>query len=206
MTIKLKENTFFTSDTHFCHDKDFLYKPRGYSSIKEHDENIVIKWNNTVQKNDTVIHLGDFCLTDVQKSIEYIRELNGNIFWLRGNHDTDAKVDYILNNCNNVMVFDNDEYVQIFQYNKCHIYCSHYPTLTSNFDDGYFNSHLINLHGHTHQKENWLNINNPFMYHVGLDSHNCTPVNIEEIIVDIRNTWTEMAHLNITPHGIYNNY
>ena len=32
---------YFTSDTHFCHDKEFLYKPRGFSSIEEHDKTVV---------------------------------------------------------------------------------------------------------------------------------------------------------------------
>ena len=32
---------YLTSDTHFCHNKDFLYEPRGFQSIEEHDEAIV---------------------------------------------------------------------------------------------------------------------------------------------------------------------
>ena len=47
----------------------------------------------------------------------------------------------------------------------------------------------MNLHGHTHQQTNWLDPTNPFMYHVGLDSHNCTPVSIEEIKADIKQKW-----------------
>ena len=44
---------------------------------------------------------------------------------------------------------------------------------------------IINLYGHTHQQTNFFN-DNPFMYHVGVDSHDCYPVSIDEIIYDIK--------------------
>ena len=45
---------------------------------------------------------------------------------------------------------------------------------------------IINLYGHTHQKSNFY-MDNPTMYHVGVDSHNCYPVEINDIITDIKN-------------------
>ena len=45
---------------------------------------------------------------------------------------------------------------------------------------------MIGLYGHTHQKSNFYQ-DIPFMYHVGLDSHDCYPVSFEQIIIDIRN-------------------
>ena len=33
------------------------------------------------------------------------------------------------------------------------------------------------------------------MYHVGVDSHNCTPVHIDEIMFDIRQRWEEIGKL-----------
>jgi len=56
---------------------------------------------------------------------------------------------------------------------------------------------VINLHGHTHQQTNFLQPDNPFMYHVGMDSHNCTPVHIDEVMTDIRQRWNEVGQLNI---------
>lgn len=206
MAVKIGENTFFTSDTHFCHNQDFMYKPRGYSSIEEHDEKLVERWNETIGLHDIVYHLGDFCLNDVQKAISYIQRLQGTIYWLQGNHDTDNKIKYVIENCPNVKVFDTNEYSQVCKYNKFNLYCSHYPTLTANFDDAHFNQHVINLHGHTHQMKNWIFADNPFVYHVGIDSHNNAPVNIEEILTDIRNRWNELGNLNISPTGIYHTY
>ena len=72
----------------------------------------------------------------------------------------------------------------IYKYSKKYrFYLSHYPTYTANYDDD--KSHpLINLYGHTHQKEKFFN-NNPYMYNVALDAHNCTPISIDDIIKDI---------------------
>ena len=71
---------------------------------------------------------------------------------------------------------------------------SHYPTLTANFDDKKFSQHVIALHGHTHQRTNWLHLDNPFMYHIGLDSHNNMPVHIDEVLADIKNRWNELGN------------
>lgn len=32
---------YFTSDLHFGHDKDFIYKSRGFNSIGDHDNTII---------------------------------------------------------------------------------------------------------------------------------------------------------------------
>ena len=60
----------------------------------------------------------------------------------------------------------------------------HYPTITANYDDDKpWAQHLcMPLFGHTHQEQPFYN-NNPYMYNVGMDAHNCTPISIEEIIV-----------------------
>ena len=73
-------------------------------------------------------------------------------------------------------------------------YLSHYPTITDNFDDT-VRSHIINLFGHTHQLTNFFN-DNPYMYHVGLDSHNMYPVSIEQIIKDIEKKVREKENEN----------
>ena len=39
----------------------------------------------------------------------------------------------------------------------------------------------LNLYGHTHQTTNFYE-GRPYMYHVGVDSHYCTPVLIDDII------------------------
>lgn len=180
--------------TFVSHQAEFLWRPRGFESVEEMNEAIVERWNKTVAAGwgYIVYHLGDMCLTNTDAAIPYIQRLNGNIRWIKGNHDSDAKVKKILVECHNVELispYEENAWAYILKDGKRRFYLSHYPTLTANFDDKHFSQHVINLHGHTHQQKNWLFPDNPFTYHVGLDSHNCTPVHIDEILADIRNRW-----------------
>lgn len=176
---------FFTSDTHFCHDREFVYKVRGFPSIDAMNEAIVERWNAVVGPEDTVYHLGDVMLNDNEKGMELLRRLNGHIYIIRGNHDTDTRVKLYVNEgmkvLNSVV-----PYAEVIKYGKFTFYLSHYPTLTSNLDnDAPLSQHVLNLYGHTHQTKNFYN-DTPFMYHVGMDSHDCTPVSAEQVIEDIK--------------------
>ena len=79
-------NTWFTSDTHFFHP--LMARLRGYESVEEHDEAIIKLWNSQVQPGDHVYHQGDFALCPGSKIKDYTRRLNGNIYLVRGNHDS----------------------------------------------------------------------------------------------------------------------
>lgn len=163
------------------------------------NEEIVKRWNEVVPKGwgAIVYHLGDMALSDTNTAITYIKRLNGEIRWIRGNHCSDNRVGQILSACPNVQLISENKdnaWAYILKDGKRRFYLSHYPTLTANFDDKHFSQHVINLHGHTHQQTNWLQLENPFMYHVGMDSHNCAPVGIDEVITDIRNRWNELGN------------
>ena len=195
---------FLTSDTHFCHNQGFLYEPRGFTNVHEMNEAIVENWNKVVKPNDIVYHLGDTMLNNTEKGIEYFKQLNGQIFLIFGNHDTSNRVNTLYTgDCRYKM--QGGWYAYIIKYGKQSIYLSHYPTLTANYDDKHFSQHVINLHGHTHQRTNWLDPKNPFMYHVGMDSHNCTPIHIDEVMSDIRQRWNEIGQLPalVQPQDIY---
>ncbi|MEY2701981.1 MAG: phage Bobb, partial [Bacteroidota bacterium] len=53
---------FFTSDTHFFHEKmiDYEKTSRSFSSVEEMDEILISNWNSKITDNDIVYHLGDF--------------------------------------------------------------------------------------------------------------------------------------------------
>ena len=85
---------YFTSDLHIGHDKDFIWKSRGFNSIEEHDTQILKNWNNTVNYDDTVYILGDLCMSGNEKEWNRIYEnLNGEKIFIIGNHDTSNKID-----------------------------------------------------------------------------------------------------------------
>lgn len=174
---------FFTSDTHFGHDKDFLWKPRGFSSIQEHDEMIIQRWNENVKPEDTVYHLGDVMLGDNKHGIDCLHRLNGHIILLPGNHDTDTRKRLYVQEFPNV-VFNFDTYATMLKVNgKRSFYLSHFPTMLTNGEE---NHGPWGLCGHTHTTDKYLNMNMR-AYHVELDAHNCCPVSLDTILTDIKN-------------------
>ena len=183
-------NIWFTSDLHLSHKQEFLWSPRGFKDQHEMNEVLVENWNKVVKPDDIVYNLGDMALTDPEDALKYLLRLNGKHYWIYGNHDTTKKINYFLDEVPNLYDIG---YAWVIKESKYSLYLSHYPTLTTNFDDKKFSQHVINLHGHTHQRTNWLQLENPFMYHVGVDSHNCTPVHIDEVITDIKNRWNELG-------------
>lgn len=169
---------YMTSDTHFGHDREFLYGPRGFSSIQEHDEEVIRRWNSVVNPEDIVYHLGDVMLGDNEYGINCLSRLNGTIKIIRGNHDTDVRWKLYEALPNVVCV----GWAEVIKYKKYHFYLSHHPTMTSNLDKApYLRMHLINLFGHTHQQAQFYQ-NMPYMFHVGMDSNNCTPVLLDDAI------------------------
>lgn len=190
--------TFFTSDLHINHLPEFLWGPRGFNCVEEMNEAIVERWNSVVKTDDVIYNLGDMAMNDIEGAIPYLERLNGTQIWIFGNHDSVNKIKLITMYCENIQSLDmlnHNSYATMLKHGKLTLYLSHYPTLTTNYDDKHFSQHVISLHGHTHQKTNWLQPKNPFLYHVGMDSHNCTPVHIEEVISDIRNRWNEIGQL-----------
>ena len=64
---------FFTSDWHIGHNKTFLYSPRGFQSIEEHDEVIITNCNKIVKPDDELWILGDLALGDILLMILIIK-------------------------------------------------------------------------------------------------------------------------------------
>lgn len=169
---------FITSDTHFGHDRAFLYGPRGFTNYVEHDTAIIENWNNTITDEDIVYHLGDVMLGDNNYGMGCLALLNGQIKIIPGNHDTPTRLE-LYKKLPNVEVLGLAEMIK---YKKYNFYLSHHPTMTSNLEKApYLRMHLINLYGHTHQKGDFYN-DIPFMFHAGMDSNNCYPVLLDDAI------------------------
>lgn len=169
---------FVTSDTHFGHDREFLWGPRGFTNYVDHDNEVIQRWNAVAGPDDIVYHLGDVMLNDNAHGMDCLSKLNGQIKIIRGNHDTDARIE-LYKSLPNVEVLG---WAEVIKYNKYQFYLSHHPTLTSNLEKApYLRMHLINLFGHTHQQKQFYE-DIPFMFHVGMDSNNCTPVLLDGAI------------------------
>lgn len=172
---------WFTSDWHFCHDREFIYKPRGFSNVTDMNAAIIKNHNEVVNYDDDVYCLGDCILNNLEEGLKCIKQLKGNIHIIKGNHDTDKKIE-AYKTCYNVIEICD---IKIIKYSKkLRFYLSHYPTITANFyKPG--RPILWNLSGHTHSSEKYSNY--PCVYNVAQDAHNCYPVSIEQIIKDINN-------------------
>jgi calcineurin-like phosphoesterase family protein len=171
---------YFISDTHFNHDREFVYGPRGFESIGEMNEALIKNWNETVTDEDDIYVLGDFFLGTNEEFIhETLMKLNGQIHLIYGNHDTPKKIELYENTCKNIKC---EGYATKIKYKKREFYLSHYPTLTASLEQDP-NRAVINLFGHTHSKEKFYE-DRPYMYNVAADAHDNRPVSIDTIIND----------------------
>jgi len=176
-------NIYVTSDLHLNHDKEFLYKPRGFDSIEDMNMAIVNNWNSVVSENDIVYVLGDLMLggnEGTKKGIELLKLLNGEMRVILGNHDTDNRTEAY----KTVDKITSIKFADRIKYNGYSFFLTHFPCITSNLEKETLKQCTINLFGHTHQTTNFY-MEYPFMYHVGMDSHNCTPVSMDQIITDL---------------------
>lgn len=171
---------YFTSDLHIGHNRGFMYEPRGFDNIYDHDQTLIKNWNAIITDEDEVYILGDIMLNDNEYGCKIFNQLCGIKHIILGNHDTDTRIELYKNLRGVVEILDAK---RNFKYGKYHFALSHEPWFTANLEKESLKRCLINLYGHTHQKTNFYN-DIPFMYHVGLDSHDMRPVEIEIIIAD----------------------
>ena len=182
--LELKERKIFvTSDWHLEHNRDFCWQARGFNSIKEMNCGLIKRHNEIVTAEDDVYILGDLCMgTDLWTNKELIEQFNGKLHIVFGNHDTQNKIS-MYNMCENVVEICG--YATMLKYKKYHFYLSHYPTLTGNLEKESLKQMTLGLFGHTHQKEHFF-IDLPYMYNVGVDAHNCYPVLLDNILIEMK--------------------
>ncbi len=168
------------SDTHFNHNKDFILKPRSFSTVEEMNEKIIERWNSIVQPNDTVYHLGDIALGEVAAAVPLIKRLNGKMKLAIGNHDTDAKLK-IYRTLSNI---EDIQFGYRIKKGKNTFLLTHYPQLTGNYDT----SKTYSIHGHTHCS-NTFTEGYDLMFNVSCEALACMPINIDNIKILIQQHW-----------------
>lgn len=140
-------NLYVTSDTHFYHNKEFIYKNRGYDDPIQMNEDMINTINSTVGTDGVLLHLGDFCLnTKINQYYEILNKLKIKELWLiNGNHNNPHR---------NLEYREIDVPYQIkhlgdyftFKYNKKYFVCCHFPL---RMWDGQSNGSM-HIHGHCH--------------------------------------------------------
>ena len=124
------------------------------------NEEIIRRNNEIVSNNDTVHHLGDFCLANSKIATSFLNRLNGNHIFIKGSHD------YWLDNNTPTRLEIN--------IGKQFIVLDHYAMRV--WARSHYNS--WQLYGHSHGKlppqgKQW---------DVGVDNNNFYPISFNEIV------------------------
>lgn len=180
---------WFTSDTHFGHDNIIRFCDRPFDGVDEMDRALIDNWNSCIGPDDTVFHLGDFCWggSDAWNSI--LKQLNGHIHLILGNHDIkNIRQGYM-------QYFESVGFQSQIEVEGQPIYLNHYPFLT--YGGVYRKQPVWQLFGHVHSKNGRSGQDStrmrhllPTQYDVGVDNNNYKPVNFNKIkeIITFQNT------------------
>lgn len=172
---------FIVSDWHFCHNRDFIYKPRGFEGVYDMNTAILNKHNAVVGYDDDVYVLGDCMLMDNVTGRALMNQMKGKLHIIRGNHDTEPRMELYNSMWNVVEVCEG----KFLNYNGYHFYLSHFPCLIGNIDDGKsLKKKTLCLCGHIHTKNKFSDMDKGPIYHVELDCSNNAPVSLDKIIED----------------------
>lgn len=173
------EHTFFTSDTHFNHANIIKFCNRPFKDVEQMNDVMIANWNSVIGKDDTVFHLGDFCLGGAAEWTKILDRLNGKIYLIMGNHD--------LKNIRQGFIsrFEHVAMQMRIEIGKKRIYLCHYPFLC--FEGGYKDG-VWQLFGHVHTRRSNSGIDAgrlqylyPTQYDVGVDNNNFIPVSFGQV-------------------------
>jgi len=120
--------TYFIGCTHFGRSNIIRLGSRPFKDVNHMNESLVSNWNRVVQPDDRVFHLGDF---GWHGSVNFRLRLNGQITYLRGNHDPEGW---------------GPDMIDTRIYGRRVVMC-HYPIEEWN---GYYKG-AIYIHAHTHK-------------------------------------------------------
>ncbi len=162
---------FFTADNHFNHANIIKHENRPFIDVDDMNEKMIRIWNRIIGEEDDVYILGDF-VWGSHSSI--VPQLNGKKYLIKGNHDKQVN--------NRYFEWAKDYYV--LKYKDLKFILFHYPIFR--WDKCHYGSY--HLYGHVHSNNKTNEFMNSFgnCYNVGVDVNNYRPVEIEEVILRIR--------------------
>lgn len=178
-------NLFFTSDTHFWHSNIIKYCNRPFMDVEEMNEEIIKRWNNKIEKDDLVFHLGDFAFCGPSQYKTLLERLNGKITLVLGNHDwRNIKEGY--------MSKFNGIYQQLrIKVDNQRIYLNHFPFLC--YEGSYRGVWQLFGHVHSGPYNNGGGLDDPRLkmllpgqYDVGVDNNNFTPISYKELCTKVK--------------------
>lgn len=192
---------WFTSDTHFNHERVLTLSNRPFKDVAEMEDVLVANWNARVQQGDTVYHLGDFAMHPRDEIPRILSRLNGRVVLVAGNHDHKRTLFHFDTNYKTVDLYIDGEFgaYQGVWVHMVHNPAQARPQTPRPLREG---EHSIVLCGHVHEK--WACIkaggtvpaddtpdheykSDAFVaqhdyYNVGVDVRGFKPVSLAEIL------------------------
>lgn len=154
-----EQNMWFLSDLHWHHNKDFIYKARGFESIEQHDEAVIKSINDNVKHNDILFFLGDLCLNTSESQFEELLTLINcqTIYYIWGNHNSRVKDVYLKALKSNFPT--TDIYKTLYDFSEVEVYPVKYRNLTflGNYQEIVVNGHYIILSHYPMRSWNGMN-------------------------------------------------
>lgn len=140
---------YYIADLHFFHAAmNDRMDHRGFGSMEEMNEYMIMKWNKKVKRNDEVFIIGDLSWGTAEETNALLKRLNGKLYLIQGNHDiflSKRKMDLTL--------FQWVKSYEEVSDNKRKVVLCHYPIICYNGQyrldkDG--NPKTYMLYGHVH--------------------------------------------------------
>jgi calcineurin-like phosphoesterase family protein len=167
--------TYFTSDTHFDDPYAIQYFNRPFKTVNEMNRAMVENWNRVVTENDTVYHLGDFTLENIDHFTKWTSRLHGIIKILPGSHDQPWLRDFAASDRVQVIPpLVSLEFPEMMSENfpQVIVLCHYSMQVWDRSNQGSWH-----LFGHSHGKLKGIGRS----FDVGMDCTGFTPVSLQEV-------------------------
>lgn len=169
---------WFTSDTHFGHERVLGFCDRPWDTIAAMNRDMVDEINRWVEPGDTLYHIGDYSFKMTSEDAANLRKRINckDIHLVPGNHDKDWTQPAVS------WAFTVEKPITVLKIDKLKLVLSHFPMA-----DWQGMSHgSIHLHGHIHSRGmqyNELNrMQGLYRYDVGVDANDFRPVCLDEVL------------------------
>ncbi|MCL2424927.1 MAG: metallophosphoesterase family protein [Oscillospiraceae bacterium] len=141
---------FFTADLHFGHEAIIGFCDRPFENITKMNKVLIDNWNSRIRNDDHVYIVGDLYYggrdgAGVDEAIKIVKELNGILHLVAGNHD----FPYLKNMEYHYLFADVDQ-IRYLKHGEDSIFLCHYPMAEWS---GYFRGSW-HIYGHIHNAKN----------------------------------------------------
>jgi calcineurin-like phosphoesterase family protein len=176
------------SDTHFQNSNIIKYSNRPFANSDDQTRQLIERWNSVVTHDDTVIVCGDFIMGAADGVVDILYQLNGSIILVRGNHDTNKKIEIYGEHPHRVTVKD----IHYEQFGGLWFVFCHFPIVHPEFAKMVFqdNSEVVWVHGHVHDKCEHFNAET-HSFNVSCEVIDYTPVPVRILFHTVKQAFME---------------